>query len=153
MPQRRMNQFEMLPVACAAGAYRDSSMSMCTKCDTNTISAPGASVCTGCDPGTVSNGDRTECGKFRLKSNCGMKVERRRTEVKIMSCNDISFKRTMFSILQVNQLIAMDPLKSILCPLLYIVMGSAPHKDLSICNAFRCMCGRNLQRFKHDGVY
>ena len=38
-------------------------MSVCTKCDTNTISAPGASVCTDCDPGTVSNEDRTECGE------------------------------------------------------------------------------------------
>ena len=43
-------------------------MSICTKCDTNTISAPGAAVCTDCDPGTVSNEDRTECGKFRLTS-------------------------------------------------------------------------------------
>ena len=57
----------MLPVGCAAGTYRDSSMSICTKCDTNTISAPGASVCTDCDPGSVSDEDRTECGKFRLK--------------------------------------------------------------------------------------
>ena len=43
-------------------------MSVCTECDTTTISAPGASVCTDCDPGTVSNEDRTECGKFTLKS-------------------------------------------------------------------------------------
>ena len=48
-------------------------MTICTKCDTNTISNAGATVCTGCDPGTVSNEDRTECGKFRLKSNCGLK--------------------------------------------------------------------------------
>ena len=48
-------------------------MSICTKCDTNTISTPGAAVCTDCDPGTVSNKDRTECGKFRLISNCGLR--------------------------------------------------------------------------------
>ena len=48
-------------------------MSMCTKCDTNTISTFGASVCTDCDLGTVSNEYRTECGEFRLKSNCGLR--------------------------------------------------------------------------------
>ena len=48
-------------------------MSICTKCDTNTISTPRASVCTDCDPGTASNEGRTECGKFRLKSNCGLR--------------------------------------------------------------------------------
>ena len=41
-------------------------MSACTKCDTNSISAPGASVCTSCDLGTVSNEGRTECGEFLL---------------------------------------------------------------------------------------
>ena len=39
-------------------------MSICTKCDTNTISTPRAAVCTDCDPGTASNEGRTECGKF-----------------------------------------------------------------------------------------
>ena len=65
-----MNQFVMLSVACAAGTYRGSSMSVCTKCDTNTISAPGAAVCTDCDAGTVSNEDRTECGElWQIKIN------------------------------------------------------------------------------------
>ena len=53
-----------ISVACAAGAYRDSSMTMCDRCDINTISNTGAPVCTDCDPGTVSNEDRTECGKL-----------------------------------------------------------------------------------------
>ena len=42
-------------------------MSVCTKCDTNTISNAGATVCTDCDLGTESNEDRTECGQFTLK--------------------------------------------------------------------------------------
>ena len=42
-------------------------MSICTKCDINTISTPGSAVCTDGDPGTVSNEDRTECGKFIVK--------------------------------------------------------------------------------------
>ena len=33
------------------------------------------------------------------------------------------------------------------------VMRSAPHKDESICNAFSCMCGRDLQRFKNVDLY
>ena len=64
----------MLSGACAAGTYRDSSMTVCTKCDTNTMSAPGAAICTGCDIGTESNEDGTECGELRVKSNCGLKV-------------------------------------------------------------------------------
>ena len=60
-------------MACAAGTYRDSSLAKCTKCDVNTISTTGASVCTDCDLGTVSNEYRTECGKFRLKSNCKLR--------------------------------------------------------------------------------
>ena len=50
-------------VECSAGTYRDSTVTICTKCAVNSISEKtGAASCTSCSAGTVSNDERTQCG-------------------------------------------------------------------------------------------
>ena len=50
-------------VDCSAGAFRDNTVTICTKCAENSISEQtGAASCTSCPAGTVSNKERTQCG-------------------------------------------------------------------------------------------
>ena len=51
-------------VNCAAGTYRDSTMTTCTKCPENKIAElDGDKSCIPCSLGQVSNKERTQCGK------------------------------------------------------------------------------------------
>ena len=61
-------------------------MSMCTECDTNTISTdPGAIVCTECNPGTVPNGKRSECGEFRVINKKTEKNPQKQSQIRNLS--------------------------------------------------------------------
>ena len=52
-----------LSVQCIAGEYKNSTMTECTACGRNTISAAGADLCTPCGAASVSNTGNTQCGK------------------------------------------------------------------------------------------
>ena len=58
--------FIQISVSCIAGTYRNSSMSACTRCDTNSVSTTEATKCTVCEAGTVANEDNTECGESKF---------------------------------------------------------------------------------------
>ena len=49
---------------CSAGEYKNSTMTECTGCEMNTISAAGAESCTACGVGHKANTDKSQCGKM-----------------------------------------------------------------------------------------
>ena len=58
-----LKQIFQTSVECSAGTYRDSTVTICTKCAENSISEQtGAASCTSCSAGTVSNDERAQCG-------------------------------------------------------------------------------------------
>ena len=58
--------FSLVPELCAAGTYKNSTMTQCKKCEGNKISSEGSDSCRQCPAysGEQANEANTQCGKL-----------------------------------------------------------------------------------------
>ena len=63
-----LNKIIIYTVECSSGTYKDSTVTICTKCPENSITEQaGTASCTSCPAGTISNDERTQCGNCLIE--------------------------------------------------------------------------------------